>query len=359
MLLLTSKGDIMKITKADIVAASEKDIISPQQAQKLWVFLEQGRPTAARFSFTHILYYLGGMIAISAMSLFMTLGWEQFGGIGIFAISMAYAIFGLFLVKICQERDLHIPAGICATFVVVLAPLALYGLQQSLGFWPDNTHYRDYHRYIKWHWIYLELGTLVVAAIMLYRYRYTFLTMPVAVTLWYASMDFAAMIAGGGYEFYDFRYRALITMYFGIAMIAFAIFVDFKTKSREDYAFWLYLFAVLAFWGGMTSQESDNELSKLLYCCVNIGLITVGAALLRRVFVVFGALGVCVYLGHLSFSVFKDSFLFPIALSAIGFIIIYLGVLWQKNEGAISQSLRKYLPRGVQKVLQKRAEKID
>lgn len=345
----------MKITKSDILAASAKDIISAEQAQKLWSFLDERAPQGARFSFTHILYYFGGMIAISAMSLFMTLGWEEFGGWGIFSICIIYAVFALFLVKKCREKQLHIPAGICATFVVVLTPLALYGLQQALGFWPDNTHYRDYHRYIKWHWVYLELGTLVIAAVMLYKYRYPFLTMPVAVTLWYASMDFAAMIAGSGHEFYDFKYRALITMYFGIAMIVFALYVDFRSKSREDYAFWLYLFAVLAFWGGLTSQNSDNEFSKFLYCCINIGLIAMGAVLLRRVFVVFGAIGVCCYLGHLSFSVFKDSFLFPIALSAIGFIIIYLGVLWQKNETKISQNLRQFLPSGVQEILKERA----
>lgn len=348
----------MKITKNDIIAASEKDIIRPEQAHELWSFLEQRAPQGARFNFIHILYYSGGMIAISAMSLFMTLGWEQFGGWGIFSICIVYAIFALFLVKQCRTRNLHIPAGICATFVVVLTPLALYGLQQALGFWPDNTHYRDYHRYIKWHWIYLELGTLVVAAIMLYRFRYPFLTMPVAVTLWYASMDFAAMIAGNGHNFYDFRYRALITMYIGIAMILFALYVDFRSKSKKDYAFWLYLFAVFAFWGGLTSQHSNNELSKFLYCCVNIGLIVIGAMLLRRVFVVFGAIGVCSYLGYLSFSVFKESFLFPIILSFMGFLIIYLGVLWQKNEEKISQNLRKCLPSTFQKILEKRAHSI-
>ena len=28
--------------------------------------------------------------------------------------------------------------------------------------------YREYHRYIKWHWIYLELGTLAVGLLIIY-----------------------------------------------------------------------------------------------------------------------------------------------------------------------------------------------
>jgi hypothetical protein len=133
-------------------------------------------------------------------------------------------------------------------------------------------------------------------------------------------------------------------MYFGLAMTLFAFWVDFRSSKSGDYAFWLYLFGVIAFWGGMTSQHSDSELSKFIYCCVNIILIGVGVVIVRRVFVVFGAIGCTVYLGHLANVVFKDSWLFPIALTAIGLIIIYLGVLWQKNEKNITQKVRSILP---------------
>jgi hypothetical protein len=41
------------------------------------------------------------------------------------------------------------------------------------------------------------------------------------------------------------------------------------------------------------------------------------------------------YLGHLSYKVFRDSMLFPLALSAIGLGVVGLGILWQKREEAI------------------------
>jgi len=338
----------MKITKKNLEAAEKEGILSSHQATLLVEFL-QGQPdVGASFNFTHLLYYLGGLIAIGAMSLFMNLGWESFGGGGIVLISMLYAGLGLILANRFQKNGYSIPAGICATFSVVLTPLAIYGLQQALGVWPDDTEYRDYYRYIKWHWLYMELGTLVVGIIIARMYKYPFLMMPIAVTLWYLSMDVAVMLTG---DWPEYELRSLVSMYFGLLIIGTAFWVDIRSRHRADYSFWLYMFGVIAFWGGMTSQHSDSELSKLIYFCINLLMMGIGVLLVRRVFVVFGAIGGSLYLGHLASSVFKDSWLFPISLTAIGLMIIYLGVLWQKNEQALTKKARSKLPKPLQELL--------
>lgn len=342
---------MMKITKKNLDSAVKEEIISSDQADKLYQFLKQHPAHGPSFDFTHILYYLGGLIAIGAMTLFMNLGWESFGGWGIFFISLAYAGAGLKLTQLFQNKGYAIPAGICATFVVALTPLAIYGLQQGLGVWPDESVYREYHKYIKWHWIYMELGTLAVGVIVAWKYKYPFLIMPIAVTLWYMSMDIAAMIAGGRP---DFELRSIVSMYFGLLLVFLAFWVDIRARKTADYAFWLYIFGVMAFWGGMSMQYSDSEVSKFIYFCVNILMIGTGVLLVRRVFVVFGAIGCSMYLGHLASNVFKDSWLFPIALTAIGLIIIYLGVLWQKNERGITEKARSVLPVALKELLESR-----
>lgn len=334
----------MKITKQHLQAAASEDIITTDQAEKLYAFFKQKTVNDPSFNLTHILYYAGGLIAIGAMTLFMNLGWESFGGYGIFLISLVYALIGVKLTMMFQARGYSIPAGICATFVVALTPLAIYGLQQAWGLWPDSSVYRDYHRYIKWHWIYMELGSLVVGSIFLWKYKYPFLVMPIAVTLWYLSMDVAIMIMMVDRHNFDFEFQAKVSMYFGLLMLVLAVWVDIRSKNLADYAFWLYIFGVMTFWGGMTSQNSDSELAKFIYCCINILMIGVGVLIMRRVFVIFGAMGISIYLGHLASHVFKDSWLFPMALTAIGLLIIYLGVLWQKNEQAITQKMRKIIP---------------
>lgn len=342
----------MKISRKNLDDAVEENIISANQAARLHEYLSNLPGVGPTFNFTNVLYYLGGLIAIGAMALFMNLGWESFGGWGIFFISLAYAGVGLKLADVFQNKSLAIPAGICATFSVALTPLAIYGIQQALGLWPDESVYREYHKYIRWHWLYMELGTLIAGLIVVWRYKYPFLVMPIAVTLWYMSMDVAVMIMG---DYYDFEFRALVSMYFGMLMIFVAFWVDIRSQGKVDYAFWLYIFGVVTYWCGMTAQDSDSELSKFFYFCVNLFMITIGVVIVRRVFVVFGAIGTCLYFGHLAREVFEDSWLFPITLTAIGLLIIYLGVIWQKNEKALTEKARSFLPNKLKIFLESKA----
>jgi len=339
----------MEVTRKKLEAAAAEHIISSQQAERLYEYLLAQSRDVPKFTFTHVLYYLGGLIAIGAMTLFMNLGWESFGGAGILSISALYAAIGLKITNIFSAKNLVIPAGICATFVVCLTPLAIYGLQQWLGIWPDDSVYKDYHRYIKWHWLYMELGTLAVGTIVAWRYKFPFLIMPIAVTLWYMTMDITAMISGGDITW---ELRKLVSLYTGLLMIGLAFWVDIRSYRKADYAFWIYIFGVIAFWGGLSSQHSDSELSKFMYFCINLLMIGVGVLLVRRVFVIFGALGSCGYLGYLAFDVFQDSWLFPIALTVIGLGIVCLGVLWQKHEQSITQKSRSLLPVALRDLLE-------
>ena len=63
----------------------------------------------------------------------------------------------------------------------------------------------------------------------------------------------------------------------------------------------------MTFWCGMTAQDSDSELARFVYFRVNLMMIGVGVMLVRRVFVVFGAIGGSLYLGHLASTVFKEN----------------------------------------------------
>lgn len=342
----------VKVTKQHLADAVDEKIISSQQADALFRFL-QGQPgVGPTFDFTHILYYLGGLVAIGAMTLFMTLGWEAFGGWGIFVIALAYGCAGFALARYFQQAGYAVPAGICAAFAVAITPLAIYGLQNGLGLWPDDTVYRSYHRYIKWHWIFMELGTLAVGAVMVWRFRYGFLLMPVAITLWYMSMDVAVMLSEGRPTW---EFRAFVSMWFGLAVILLALWVDIRTRRWGDYAFWLYLIGVITFWGGLTSQSSESELTRFFYLLMNLGLIGIGAVLVRRVFVVFGALGVAGYLGYLAADVFADSWGFPVALTAIGLLIVYAGVVWQRHEKQVTERAHALLPPPIREWLQARS----
>jgi hypothetical protein len=101
-------------------------------------------------------------------------------------------------------------------------------------------------------------------------------------------------------------------------------------------------------------MRSDSELNKFIYLCINLMMIVVGTMLSRRVFAVFGGLGVAGYLGHLAYHVFKDSVMFPLVLTIIGLGVIYLGIIWQRHEEKISCMLRGLLPLPVREFIERR-----
>ncbi len=352
-----------RIDRHHLDQAADARVISPAQADALWQFLcaHAAGPAGPRFDLTHVLYYLGGMLAVGAMSLFMNLGWASFGGWGIFFMSLLYFGVAWQIARRFERQRLPVPMGIMATLCIVLVPLATWGLQHALGLWVDVAHadqYRDYHRYIDWRWITLELATLAAGCLMLWRWRAPFMLMPIAVTLWYLSMDLAMLIVAPGTPWNGssaaWTFRKWFSVSFGAITLLVALWVDLRNRSRQDYSFWLYLFGLMAFWGGLTSLGSGQLAGKLIYLAINLALIAVGAALLRRTFTVFGALGVAIVLGDFSRHLFRDSWLFPITLTLIGLAVIYAGVWWSRNERHLSKRLRARLPDALRPMLERR-----
>src|SRR5687768_14143968 len=241
--------------RTDLEPAVAAGIISREQADRLAQFL--AGDAGPRFSFVHVLYYLGGMIAIGAMTLFMTLGWSALGGWGGCATALLYGTLGLLLTHwLLEEKGLPVPAGLMATLAVAMVPLAIFAAQMALGYWGADKPYRDYHRYIDGRWIMIEFGTLAAGAALLWRYRFPFMLMPIAVTLWYMSMDLVPLLFG---DYQDWELRKTVSAWFGLAMILLASWVDLRSRFSRDYAFWLYLFGVLAFWGGLSLMNSGSE----------------------------------------------------------------------------------------------------
>lgn len=342
----------MNITRSMLRKAVDAEIISAEQAIKLGEFIKNLPEQSPSFTLTNVLYYFGGLIAIGALTLFMTLGWELYGGGGVFLLSLSYAVLAISLAALFRDKGYVIPSGIFATFAICLTPLAVFGLQRMMGWWPDDTSYREYYHLISWRWLYMELATLIVGIILARIFRYPFMIFPIALTLWYLTMDLTSIITGS----YDFVLSAQISMYMGFIVILIAFWVDIRSTHQGDYAFWLYLFGVLAFWGGLSCQHSYDELSKFIYLCINLVMILAGVILSRKVFVLFGALGVCYYLGHLAFKVFAYSYLFPVILAAFGLGIVYLGILWQKHEQNIALQVRSLLPQTLRELLHSKDE---
>lgn len=314
------------------------------QFESIKALFEVTESEKPRFDFLNVAYYAGALLVIGSMGWFMTNGWEQFGGYGLASIAFFYAIiFYLVGYYIWFKKNLSkIIGGLFFTMAVCMTPLAIYGLQRGSGFWlqEDPGMYREVYIWIRGSWILMALGTCMVGSITMYLIPFTFLAAPVAVALWFMSMDLAPLLLKS--ELYSWNDRASISMIFGMGILALSYLLDRRTK--EDYSFWMYIFGGLAFWGGLSSMDSDSEFSKFIYFSINIALIVLSVWLERRIFIILGTLGVFGYLGHLSGHVFKESLLFPFILSLIGLGMMYLTYLYQRNTMKFERFVLLLLP---------------
>ncbi len=355
----------MIATRQDLEAAADAGILRREQIDLLLEFVSardraMGR---ARFSGVHVLYYLGGMLAIGAASLFATLAVEALGMRALFGLSTLYALLSIFVARWFERRALGVPAGIFATLAVALTPLTVFALQHVVGLWDDGsnaTHYRDYHVYIDWRWLVMELSTLLAGGLALWRFRYTFLVMPLAVTLWYMGMDIVPALLLSGEEALEYfpdtwELRKTISLAFGVLMLLLAFLVDLRQRRGKDYAFWLYLSGLMTFWGALSSMGSGALSGKLIYLAINFFLVACGAVLGRRTFAVFGGVGIALVLGDLSWNMFKDSFTFVLVLTLLGFALIAVGVWRNKHEQVIAGRLPRMLPRQIGELLDARS----
>ncbi len=50
---------------------------------------------------------------------------------------------------------------------------------------------------------------------------------------------------------FDWELRKLVQMYFSLLITGLAFWIDIRVRQSADYAFWVYLFDVITFWGSL------------------------------------------------------------------------------------------------------------
>ena len=335
----------INISISDIRDAGADGVISPNDAERLIHWLS-ARPveetahapeTAKGFNVVTVAYYFGAMLMISACAWFLGDKWDALGSGGVLVTSLVYFVLAGVLGWWLRGRGYKVGGGLLITVAVCLTPLIVYCIEDLTGFWPvlretqDPIRYKDFYPYIRGAWIIMELVTMAVALAALLWVRFGFLTAPLAFMSWFFSMDAAAWYLGGDL---DWNTEAWMAILVGGVTIVVGFLLE-RSLARpenksEDFAFWCYLFGLMAFWGGMTSLDSKSEVGRFVYLLINLALIAASLYISRSVFLVFGAIGVMNYLGYLAYEVFKDSIMFPFVLVAIGLGMIVATVLGQK-----------------------------
>lgn len=345
----------MRYSDDDLRAAADAGIVTPAQLQDLLAFIARRGDDSAlggpRFDLVHLLWYAGALIVIGAMGLFSTLAFSQMGGMALTATAVIYA--ALFVAAghyLWSVKRLRTPGGLLIAVAVTMAPLAVFGIQDAFELWssygkPGTT--RGFYMWVKGGWLPMELAALAAAALAIYIYRFPFLVFIAAFAVWFMSMDIVPWLTGA--EFGNWEISRKISVGFGLVVIAAALVVNIVQRSG-DYAFWLYLFGAMMLWCSITASPQGTAFDKALYCAMNVGFLIIAIFLGRRVFAVFGTMGIAAYLGDLASKVFADSLLFPFALSLIGVAIIGLGLYYHRHQSAIDAWAESRLPQPLKRL---------
>lgn len=336
----------MKISREQFLSTGSDLKMPKEQLNAFWSALEKSSLTETT-PFAKYLFYFGALIVISAMTWFMSLSWEIFGGGGIFIIATLYAIVLTIVgALLWNKKDLRIPSGLLITIAVCMVPLAVYGLESYFHLWPEDDsheHYQDFYNLVAGRWVFMELATIVAGVVALWYFPFPFLTAPIFFAAWFLAMDIVPLFFG---KEATFDQKCWISLIFGLVLLVIGLFTD--RRQKRDYAFWSYFFGTLSFWGGLNCLVWDKGEGLLfLYFILNLLMMFFSILVKRNVLMVFGAIGAFAYLGHLAYDLFEDYVFFPFALSFVGLAVIYLGVLYQRNAQRISKAIFGLLPTSI------------
>jgi hypothetical protein len=340
----------LQLSSQDIYRAAREGVVSQPDAERLvqWGyqqrFNQQLLPQPVSpvleqhkgLNLVTVAYYFGAMLMISACAWFLGDKWDQLGSRGIFITTLIYFTATISLGIWLRGKGFPVGGGLLVTVAVCLVPLITYTVEDMLGLWPGERpgSYEKFYPWVHGSWIVMELATIGAAALALKYVRFGFLTAPLAFSFWFLSMDLASLLLSDSYLAGE--QRNWISVIVGLITIVIGYFLD-RTLHKpgeprsQDFAFWCYLFGMLAFWGGLTTMDSGSEIKRFIYALFNIGLMGLSIRLRRAVFLIFGALGVHIYLGHLAYRVFQDSFFFPFALALLGLSLILVTVMLQRR----------------------------
>ena len=119
----------------------------------------------------------------------------------------------------------------------------------------------------------MEIAAIVAGVIALRRYPFPFIVVIIAVALWFMSMDLAPWIAGKR-RHPTWETRRMVSLWFGLAVLVVAWIVDCRERGG-DFAFWLHLFGMMAFWGAREPRRNSGSAVRqgALLRCINVGLL--------------------------------------------------------------------------------------
>jgi hypothetical protein len=258
---------------------------------------------------------LGVLLVIGAHAWWSTTGYEELGIGLVLALTLIWQAGFLGAAEWARRQGHALLESGFAAIVAFYTPLAIYSIERLLGADFEDNNYNDFYPWISGGWVFMEAGSIAVAALLLCRYRRPFLLLPMTLFTGFLLMDATARIVGNGLD--DEDTLKWVVLGGGIALGLAAVVLDYRGWRR--FAFWPHLTSIwLVAWGLPFCTESTS-LSLFVVAAVDLA---VGVWLARLVYLVGGGV-----IGWAAISASAHGAAFPFLLM-IGGILFIVAAVW-------------------------------
>lgn len=330
----------------------KKNIITANQKNELLNLLEIKNFESPPIPLiVKILYYIGGFTMLGAMIVLMSHTIQHSSYAVILILGTIYAVLFFMLGEFLWKRNEKLPAEILYFLFITAIAFIITDIEKMTGFFP---HFSDFNKFSN----YYEMCRLPVLAVsgltiivntILQKFRNaSLLAITTIVPSYFIYMVCAHYIFNN--KIWDSIYWTNCDLLFSIMLVIIAFIKDKMTKA--DYSKWMYFIGAVGIFKTMMTifNEYDSTVVSIEIVQVKMFILciiyfTFGIIIQRKPFTIIGILGIIEYIMFLEFHLIKENILLlTSSILTTGLLILYAGVLYNKNSEKIIMLLEKMLP---------------
>ena len=334
----------------------EKNIINETQKNGLIDLYNQNNNETKQVStVVKVLYYIGGLIMLCAMTFLMSDTIQHSTYTMILLLGTLYALLFLGVGEFLWRKNEKLPAGILYFLFIAAIGFIVMDIEKMTGFFPhfsDMDKIPNYWDLCRFPVIVLSALTIVVNTI-LQKFRPISL---LAVPTIFCSYAIFMMIVDFIYGYKNITPTVFFTsnVIFGAGLSIVGFIKDRFAKA--DDSMWMYLVGSAGFF--MFTMLLLDVLNigvwqdQLICFILSLIYIFIGLIIQRKPFSIIGILGVIEYIMYLELDNIKDNTtLLTSVILITGLIILYAGVIYSKNVDKLRSFIESKLPEKIRKLL--------
>jgi hypothetical protein len=331
----------MTVTRERFLAEAKRTGIDESAAITLYERLyptQEAEPTLSRDGTPFIsqtglsrtvqaLVGLGVVLVIGAHAWWSTTGYESLGIGLVLALTLIWQVGFLAAAEWARRSGYGLLEAGFAAVVAFYTPLTIYSVERLLGARFEGNNYGDFYPWISGGWVFMEVGSIAVAAVLLWRYRRPFLLFPLTLFAGFLAMDATARILGDGLD--DETTLSRVVLAAGILLGLGATALDYLGWRR--FAFWPHLTSIWLVAWGLPFCTGSNTWSLFAVAAVDLLL---GVWLARILYLGAGAI-----IGWAAISMNAHGAAFPFILMVGGLLFIITAIWLAKADSPLRRWL--------------------